>query len=406
MKIINSINLWWENNSKYFIYLFALTSALSISAMTVILAVFLLFYLLNFLSNYKKSPKDFIYFIIYYLWASLTVIFNGIYDKIFKSIGDIWDKIPYLSVSVVKIERKTVINFIKILLWVNVIVLAYALLQKYFDISPLIKDLFSHGRFKGYHSHPLRFAGYFSGVCLISFVFASFYSRKFFYVFAFLLVGLILNGSRSYWFSVILTVLILSLFKSKKYFFDMLLFLFLYFIFALFVFSDSLNRVKAIFVKTTSIANIEDIHLQRDIKNVSNLDLRMNFWKAGFQIGSRSPLYGIGDNNVSEYLKPYKEKGLIDNVAHCHNSYITTFAEKGIIGLGFFIFIIVYFIRKYYFRYKNIDDEFKKMLSLSVMALWINVALSGFFEANFSTFVLWGFMSFYMGIVESFTVNN
>jgi fumarate reductase subunit C len=60
---MEKINRWWEKYQIYFLYLFAAASAISISAMTVLLAVFLLFYFFQPKKNVYSSPKVFVYFI-------------------------------------------------------------------------------------------------------------------------------------------------------------------------------------------------------------------------------------------------------------------------------------------------------------------------------------------------------
>ncbi|MEF3279931.1 MAG: O-antigen ligase family protein [Elusimicrobiota bacterium] len=379
----------------YFFYLFAIASATSISAMTALLFIFLLFYFLNLKESFKNSPKDFLYFVGFYIWHAISDILNGVFSEVFTSLNNIWDKIPYVSGSALKIDKEKVLNFLKILLWVNVFIIVYALLQKYAGFPVIVKRLFTEDmlRFKGYHSHPLRFAGYLSTVCVIGISFGIFYSKKFLIPSLVVLCGIILNGSRSYWFSVVLTILILSLFRSFK------TFIFYFIIVSVFwgsfylVFPELKLRVNTAFNSPKTM-------------EMSNMSLRINFWKAGIEIFEKNPIYGTGKGTITHYLKPYFEKGLIDNTAHCHNSYITSAAETGIIGVGFFVFIIFYFLRKYLKVAREFNEDFYKAFYYSLFGGWLNVALSGFFESNFSTFVLWGFLSVWMGIGQVLLLNE
>jgi O-antigen ligase len=387
--IINT-NLFWQKYWIYFFYLFALTSAISISASTIILSLFLVFYLTNIKENLKYIPRDFKIFFFLYLWKAITLILNKFFSSVIpRFFNGIWDKLGYITASNLNIDAKKVEKFIKILIWVNTITVIYAILQKYLGFPIIFKSLFTQDmlRFKGFHSNPLRFAGYFSTVCIIAFSFASFYSKKLFYFIPFLFFGLMLNASRTYWFSTIISFLIISFLKNKKFMITTFLSISVFLLIFFSVFGNYRDRIE----KTIESKNI-----------ISHMDLRKNLWKAGLEIFLKNPLYGIGDGKVSNYLKPYLEKGLIDNIAHCHNIYITLAAETGVIGLGILLWILIYFIKKYYNEFIKSEDNFSKAFSISLLGSFINIAIAGLTEHNFATFVIWGFLSFYMGIYESY----
>jgi O-antigen ligase len=386
---MEKINRWWNKYQIYFLYLFAAASAISISVMSVLLAVFLLFYFFQLKRNIHASPKDFVYFIVFYLWNSLTDLFNSSFNMIWPAFWNIWDKLGYVTVSVLNLDKDKVIKFLKILFWTNVIVIVYALLQKYLGFPVIGKNLFTGDmmRFKGYHSHPLRFAGYISTVCIVAFSFGFFYSKKFLYFAAIMFLGVILNGSRTYWFSVTIVMAVIALLKSFKTFVLTVVSIGLFVGISFMLFPELNKRVDAAF-------NSND-------NEYSNVDLRKNFWLAGIETFEKSPVYGVGKGLVHNYLEPYKNKGLIDNVAHCHNSYITTAAETGIIGLGMFVFIIFYFLMKYFMVAKRSGDDFIKAFGFSLFACWLNIGIGGMFESNFSTFVIWGFLSLWMGMFEA-----
>lgn len=388
--MVRFIDKFKEKYIIYFFYLFALSSVFSISAMTSILAFFLLIYLIDFKNNIKKTPKDFLIFIFFYLWRFITLIFKGYFlEGISRFFHGMWDKSPYAFCSNIKIDKDKILRFIDILLWANIIVLAYALLQNYLDFPVIFKKLFTSDgeRFKGFHSHPLRFAGYYSTVCVIAFSFGLFYSKKYIYMFAVLFLGLLLNGSRTYWFSVVLTFFIISFIKNKKVFFISALILTIYIVSFFAIFKQYTKRVES------------GVGLSQ---SGSSISLRKNFWKAGLDIFNKNPILGVGDGKVSDYLKPYLERGEIDNIAHCHNNYITVMAETGIFGLFLLLWIYFHFIKKYFNLFKSFSDDFSKAFSISLLAIFISISLSGLTEHNFGTFLLWGFVSFYMGIYESY----
>ncbi|MEW5952052.1 MAG: O-antigen ligase family protein [Elusimicrobiota bacterium] len=378
-----------QEKSFYLIYLYALAGALSNSAITVFIALFILLYLFNIKENFAKSPKGFIIFAAYYIWRFLTLLFNGIFSQ-FGRIINIWDKTPYLTASCIKVDKEKIINFFLILFWINSAVVIYALFEKYAGFPPIVKSLFTDDmtRFRGFFSHPLRFAGYISSVAVISFCFSVFYSKKFIKFAPILIFAVFFTGSRSYFLSVIFSTVFLSYFKSKKFFNLYALFILLYGIIIFAAFPQIRNRAASSFDKISG--------------EQTSASLRFNFWKAGIETFSLSPIYGVGDGQLTNYLKPYKEKKLIDNVAHAHNAYITCAAESGIIGLLIYLYIFFFFMKKYFLTALKTEDSLKKAFSFSLFGVYLNLAIAGFFESNFSTLVIWSFVTFLMGLFHSY----
>ncbi|GAB4031116.1 MAG: hypothetical protein Fur0012_07990 [Elusimicrobiota bacterium] len=389
---MNKILGFIEEKSFYLIYVYALVSALSNSGITILMALFLLVYLLGIKKNFSTSPKAFLIFAAYYVWRIFTLLFNGIFSQ-FGRIINIWDKTPYLTVSCLKINRDRIIKFFEILLWLNSIIVIYALLQKYAGFPVIVKSLFTEDlvRFKGFFSHPLRFAGYISSVAVISFCFAVFYSRKFIKFAPVLILGVFLTGSRSYFLSFIFATVFVSYFKSKRFFNLYALSIIVYSMAVFFAFPQIRQRA------ASSFDNVYN--------NENSASLRMNFWKAGLKTFALNPVYGVGDGQLTNYLKPYKEQGLIDSVAHAHNAYITCMAESGIVGLLIYLYIFFFFMKKYFSAGVGTSDNFKKAFAFSLLGIYLNLAVAGIFESHFSTLVIWSFVTFLMGLFHSYEEN-
>lgn len=390
---MNNVLKFIDEKAFYLIYLYALASALSNSAITVIMVLFLLIYVLRVKENLNRSPKAFLIFVVYYVWRMLTLIFNGIFSQ-FGRIVNIWDKTPYLTVSSLKVEKEKILKFFEILFWINSIVIVYALLQKYAGFPIVVKPLFTEdmARFKGFFSHPLRFGGYLSSVAVISFCFAVFYSKKFAKFVPILILGVFLTGSRTYFLGVVLATIFVSYFKSRRFFNLYALFVLLYGAFIFVIFPQVRERTAASF--------------SSDNGQISSASLRMNFWKAGLKTFALKPIYGVGDGQLTNYLKPYKEKGLIDNVAHAHNAYITCAAESGAVGLFIYLYLFFFFIRKYFISALRTSDELKRAFAFSLFATYLNLLVAGIFESHFSTLVIWSFVTFLMGLFHSYGENT
>ncbi len=216
-----------------------------------------------------------------YLWEGLSNIFNGYFKGFFSSAGNIWDKIGYVSFSNLKVDEEKILRFLKIVLWVNVIIIIYALLQKYAGFPVIFKKLFTGdmARFKGYHSHPLRFAGYLSTVFIIGFSFAVFYSRKLLIPVVIIFLGVILNGSRTYWFSVVVVIGVISMLKSFRVFLISVIGGGVV-VGGLFLFVPELNkRVESAFESKAGVELVDMVSGEK--RQFSNMELRKNFWKAG-----------------------------------------------------------------------------------------------------------------------------
>jgi len=382
---MGKINSFFKKHFVWLFYLYALASAVSITACTVILSLFLLFYVLNARENLPKAPKDFRIFLGIYFWKMGTLLFNGLFSQLGRIIN-IWDKLPFVFASNLKISERNVRTFLKILFWANVAVIILALLQKYCGFPELVKPLFTPGmdRFKGYFSHPLRFAGYLSSVSVIAFSFSIFHSKRNWPAFLVLFTAVFMTGSRSYFLGVVAACSFLAFFRSRKFFLIFSAALAVY-LGLMFVFMPSFSgRVRAVFSEGAGIG------------------LRANFWKAGWEIALAHPLAGVGDKEISAYLKPYKEAGLIDNTAHAHNAYLTAAAENGFLGAFLLVLLFAYFLRKYFLAGRGAKDDFTRAFAFSIFGCWANLAAAGMFESNFSTFIIWSFLTFYMGMYESY----
>lgn len=369
--------------SVYFLYLFAISSALSISLTNIMIGILIIVFLLNIKKSLKKFPKDFLFFIFYYFWEIISNILNKTFSL--KSLDNIFDKLPYSLASLLNVEKLDIEKFLKVLFTVNVFVIFHAILIMYFNF-PFVRNLFENDHMIGYFGNHLQYAGYISLVLIISITLAIFHSSKYIITTLLLMVGLVLSYSRTYWISFIFVVIILLFLiryteenlskKLLKGFFLVLLVIY-------FILPSVKDRIGESFIESYN--------------GYSHLDLRINFWNACIDIVSKNPIYGVGE--ISGYLITYYEKGLVDNTSHCHNVYLTIFAEKGFIGFLIFISLSIYFMIKYFRIFIKSEDKLLASFSLAVFLGWIDLLISGFFESNFSTFAIWGFFSFWMGLV-------
>ncbi|MBU2444880.1 MAG: O-antigen ligase family protein, partial [Bacteroidetes bacterium] len=115
----------------------------------------------------------------------------------------------------------------------------------------------------------------------------------------------------------------------------------------------------------------------------SNIE-RINQIKVGFKIFRDYPIFGIGNIDLNEIYKRYRESTDKYSYGHLHNNYLHMLAVLGILGFIVFISILVktFFIHLKSYRQSE-KNEFYRSVSSGVFAAFIGICVSGLFEYNF-----------------------
>ncbi len=129
---------------------------------------------------------------------------------------------------------------------------------------------------------------------------------------------LFLTFSRTSWISLIASLLIASIFNKK------------YLKYAAIV-SAAIFGMDYVF----GIGRLNPSSAAGD----SSFLYRIEIWKACFQIIKDNPLTGIGFGTLFKHITEYSTV-VKTNIEHCHNIYIQSLTETGIIGFGIFSFLI------------------------------------------------------------------
>ncbi len=129
---------------------------------------------------------------------------------------------------------------------------------------------------------------------------------------------LFLTFSRTSWISLIASLLIASIFNKKylKY----------------------AAIVSAVMFGMDYVFGIGRLNPSSAASDSSFL-YRIEIWKACIQIIKDNPLTGIGFGTLFKHISAYSTV-VKTNIEHCHNIYIQSLTETGIIGFGIFSFII------------------------------------------------------------------
>lgn len=404
-----------------YLYYFLLPFSISVG--------YILSYSYFFINRKFYIPKDFILFILLYIVRAISLIFNNLSIS---PIKEIFDKFVYVIFSNISINQKIIDRILFSIFLSNLIILIAGIIDKIFPIfwtkyyyvyvneynlrldkkdkivirnikdkpieifinenkilvpgnsvlTPLkLKEgnytisstdsFFLHTKqkisenyifikrfwnetnnFEGPFGHKLVASGVFSIISVLFFCAFLFYKKIYFFPFLVSFISLFLTFSKSYIPIVlfILSIIFLTKYRNAKMVFLSSILIFIVVLF-LIVFNPAFNHA---------------------------LELRKNFYMVGLEIFQKSPIFGIGYNHVSEYLKDYARLGIIDNFSHTHNIYTDALAETGI--LGFLMFIITYI----YFAMKFLKEGYSENNFLAISGGWIVVLMliSGFFEKN------------------------
>lgn len=131
--------------------------------------------------------------------------------------------------------------------------------------------------------------------------------------------------------------------------------------------------------------------------------IRIDLWKAYFQMFLDHPILGVGYQQGRDLLPQYYAKlGITqDFISHAHNDYIQMLGETGIIGFASFIFLIGYVMRKTYSLRKT-NPEW----ALSLLAGQVFIFIGSLTQANFTDAEVNHFLMFNWALVSVLLVKQ
>ncbi len=131
-----------------------------------------------------------------------------------------------------------------------------------------------------------------------------------------------------------------------------------------------------------------------------SLRARENFWRIGADALPSHPVFGVGYDNISEFLRPHYEAGEIDNTAHLHSSYLNAAVETGVVGAALVVIVLLYFSWKF-LREARRREGYVGAYTLGVGLSILLIGLVGLVESNFDTAILNLTLTFLMGVGEA-----
>ena len=116
-------------------------------------------------------------------------------------------------------------------------------------------------------------------------------------------------------------------------------------------------------------------------------DDRIAAYRNSFNMIKDHPFIGLGANTYMKNYKKYREPVEYRNVGtkdymYAHNNFLHMAAEIGLIGLGLFIWFIYKLFMECKNIYRKLDDDYMKIVSLSLSACLIAFLVNGLTESS------------------------
>jgi len=242
------------------------------------------------------------------------------------------------------VEEKKVKNFLVVLLFSAVLISLYGIYQYFWgleitrkfiathyrmeELPPALLARLSSNRIFSTFVYPNMLAGYIVMIFPISIVMAirskSFLKSVFLAISALLLYCLFYTksvGGQLSLFSIIIFFLPFYFLRERR---KILLFGGVFLFLGLFVFSLSFKSGK--------------------LPHFSSFQDRIGYWSASFQMIKETSFFGSGPGTFGSRFARYKLPGTMET-QHAHNNFLEVWAETGILGLLFFLWIWANFFR-------------------------------------------------------------
>ena len=409
----------------YLAILMAVLLPLSLSLSYVPLTLALGLGLYVALKGGRRYPRDTLLLFLLYLWRAITLILNHLP---LKALKDLYDKMPYPAFSLLNLNNRRLeailmtlggsASFVSLLGltaafsgafrtgWVYTScrgncdltvkrpteVLPVVLTERernFFVGGPEVRPgspvrlkegryeerrFFNFTSFVGFYDHKMHSGAVFGILTLLYLTLGLFYRWYYLLLLPLLGAALLLSGAKSY----ILAVLLLA-------------FGLLY---------SRMGRLRAYpHLLLALLLLVPPILLYSPLRDgfLWSLNARLNFWRIGLETFPSSPVFGVGYDNISSVLRPYYVRGLVDNYAHLHSSYLNALVETGVVGLLLVLTVLLYFLWKF-FRMALKSSGLRRAYLLGVALSILLVGVVGTVETNYDTAILNLLLTFLMGV--------
>ncbi|MFH1380235.1 MAG: O-antigen ligase family protein [bacterium] len=248
------------------------------------------------------------------------------------------------------------------------------------------------GRVMSSRSHPITYAeaAFFGLIIMITFVIIEKHAvKRIGWIAASLIsvTAIILSSSRGAWLAMAAGIPVLLMVKKKK-----------------------IIRVRYISIAVACIAvlmflipSVRGRILSLDMGSKESNRVRISLWKTGINILQDYPLLGIGPHTLKSIYDQYQDPGIPDKRrwSELHNQYIQVAAERGIIGFGVYLWMLVCMGMMWYYAWKNQIWSLRGQMAAAGLACFAGFLImclteNAFFDSEINL-ILW----FILGITGS-----
>jgi O-antigen ligase len=116
-------------------------------------------------------------------------------------------------------------------------------------------------------------------------------------------------------------------------------------------------------------------------------DDRITAYKNTYNMISHYPFFGVGVNTYSKVYAKYKlpeaeKMGPTPDSFYAHNNFLHMAGETGLLGLAAFLWFLFVLFKKNFSAFKGINDEYLKIVSLSLVGCLIAFLINGLTETS------------------------
>lgn len=155
---------------------------------------------------------------------------------------------------------------------------------------------------------------------------------------------------------------------------------------------------------------------QSILKRATNLwdQERIYMWQGGLKIIEHYPVWGVGLKNIDKVYPQYAppEARWTQGWGELHNNFIQIAAERGLLALAVFLWLIIgYFIYTFRFYWKiRSEGSLSSILTLGFLAAFIGFVITGLTEYNFGdseiVMMLWFIMGLTVVVKQDYDKNK
>jgi putative inorganic carbon (HCO3(-)) transporter len=136
-------------------------------------------------------------------------------------------------------------------------------------------------------------------------------------------------------------------------------------------------------------------------------DDRIAIYRNSFNMIRAHPVIGVGANTYMKNYKKYKESPEYRNIVtadylYAHNNFLHIAAEIGLLGLATSIWLLYELFKDSLNIYKNLNDDFLKIISISLIVCLIAFLVNGLTESSLYSsrvaIIFWYIMGFSLSL--------